>query len=221
MDTEVLAIDSEQALDRARRLLQDESVIAGPTDTVYGVMGRYDSPRAIDEIYRVKDRPPQKPLPVLLSDLAQLEPITPLPLPHLATLLADRFWPGALTIVLPARPGLPFALTSGQPTVAVRIPAHDAFRQLMRMTGPLAVTSANRSGQPDARSATEVLAQLGGRIPLILDGGLSPDNVPSTIVDLSGTADERPRLLRLGSLAAQVEALLKKADASCGSDISC
>jgi L-threonylcarbamoyladenylate synthase len=205
MKTRVRFIRDDASLALALEVIHGEQVIAAPTDTVYGVMCRYDSSQAIERIYAAKDRPPQKAIPVLIADHAQLDLLIAGKAGATACLLMERFWPGALTLVLPARPDLPTILTAGQATIAVRMPAHDQLRALIRRAGPLAATSANLSGQPDTRSAQEVLAQLNGRIPLILADDVDADRrktmTPSTIVDLTTTP---PVLLRAGPLEADV-----------------
>jgi L-threonylcarbamoyladenylate synthase len=209
MDTILNSIYDSSAIVQALALLAGEQVIAAPTDTVYGVMCRYDSPQAIEQLYVVKSRPPRKAIPVLIGTLEQLAALTPLPLSKAAQLLANRFWPGPLTLVLPAHSHLPAVLTAQQPTIAVRMPDHPALCALIEQSGPLAATSANRSGGPESHTAADVLAQLGGRLPLILqdpEGDRAPHKIqPSTIVDVT---PERPRLLRPGPLAGAVAALL-------------
>jgi L-threonylcarbamoyladenylate synthase len=189
-------------------LLAQEEIFAAPTDTVYGIFALPDSPAAIERIYIAKARPVDKAIPILIGDIAHLEGVARPPWSSLAEPLMTRFWPGALTLVMPAQPHLPPILTAGQPTVAVRMPAHDALRALLRRTGPLAATSANRSGGPDTRSAEEVLAQLDGCLPLILrdDAPAAHQSLPSTLVDLVDPAG--PRILRHGELYAEVSALL-------------
>lgn len=208
--TQVLPLHDPAAQTLALALLAGEQIIVAPTDTVYGVMCRYDSPTAIARLYIAKDRPPQKAIPVLIGDPAQLAGLVQMPLPPAAQALIASLWPGALTLVLAAQPHLPAILTAGQPTVAVRMPDHAGLCALIRRSGPLAATSANRSGDPDTRAAAEVLTQLDGRVPLILADpapppGAPPATQPSTIVDLS---DAQPRLLRSGSLDAAVRACL-------------
>ncbi|MBI4732196.1 MAG: L-threonylcarbamoyladenylate synthase, partial [Chloroflexi bacterium] len=117
--------------------------------------------------------------------------------PEMALTLAARYWPGPLTLVIPKHPALPEAV-SAAPTVGVRVPDHAAARALLQAAGPLAVTSANLSGRSSASTAEEVLAQLGGRIPLILDGGKTPGGVPSTVVDCLGA---EPKILREGPIS--------------------
>jgi L-threonylcarbamoyladenylate synthase len=189
-------------------LLAQDETFAAPTDTVYGIFCRPDSPVAISRIYLAKARPPDKAIPVLIGDIAQLAQVARPPWSPVATCLMARFWPGALTLVLAAQPHLPPILTAGQPTVAVRMPAHDALCALLRQTGPLAATSANRSSGPDTHSAAEVLAQLDGSIPLILadDSAVSQQSLPSTLVDL--TAPAGAQILRQGELSEAVSKLL-------------
>ena len=207
--TLVVSIQDPAARAFAIDLIAHEQVVAAPTDTVYGVMCRFDSAAGIERLYGAKDRPPQKAIPVLLADVDQMAQLVEGELPSPAQRLIDHFWPGPLTLVLPARPSLLATLTAGQPTIAVRMPAHSALRTLLRATGPLAATSANRSGCSDTGTAAEVLAQLGGRIPLILADDEAADRVklrvPSTIVDLTVTP---ARVLRVGQIATAVEKVL-------------
>lgn len=212
MLTQTLSLQDPNALDQALALLTADGVIAAPTDTVYGVMCRFDRPVAIEQLYEAKARPPQKAIPVLIADPAQLARLTPLPLTPLAEALIERFWPGALTLVLPALPQLPTILTAGQPTVGVRLPNHAGLRALIARSGPLAATSANLSGGPETHTAAEVAAQLAGRIPLILadedDAAAHTTQTPaSTVVDLTQEHAGLPRILRPGALADAVLAV--------------
>ncbi len=194
--SEILPIDQPQALARAANLVRSGKMIAFPTDTVYGVGASAFQKEAIERIYRIKDRSHQKAIPILLADLEGLRDITPL-LSSSAERLAERFWPGALTLVLPLLPSLPDNL-SPSPTIGVRIPDHELARALIRETGPLAATSANLSGEPPALTADQVWENLGSRVQLILDGGKAPGGVSSTVVDCCG---ETPHLLRKGPLS--------------------
>ena len=190
------------------------AIIAYPTDTVYGVGGNVLDARACLKVFAAKDRPPTVPLPVLLADVADLDLLAD-PVPPLARQIAAQAWPGSLTLVLPAAAHLPRELLGGRTTVAVRIPAFEPLRTLIREFGaPLAGTSANRHGLPNCTSAAEVLAQLDGRIPLIMDGGPSGADRPSTILDLSGKA---PQVLRQGAFdLSTLEGLPELADPSSG-----
>jgi L-threonylcarbamoyladenylate synthase len=208
MATRILALADPAALDLACALLADEQVIAAPTDTVYGVFARPDSALAIERLYQAKARPAEKAIPVLISHDAQLAALVRSPLPLAATALIARFWPGALTLILPALSHLPASLTAGQPTLAVRMPDHTGLRHLLERTGPLAATSANRSGGPETHSAEEVAAQLAGRVPLILADAAGVSMMPSpasTIVDCTGPD---PIIVREGALADDVRRLL-------------
>ena len=159
--------------------------MAFPTDTVYGLGAMLFDFQAVEQLYLVKGRDAAKAIAVLLGSEADLSHVTR-ELGDVAARLAHRFWPGPLTLVVPAHPALPANL-SPLPTVGVRMPDHPVALALLRLTGPLAVTSANLSGQPSTRTADEVSAQLGGLIPLILDGGQTPGGLPSTVVDCTGT----------------------------------
>ncbi len=197
METRILTL-SEEAIAQAAALLRSGDLVIFPTDTVYGVGALITHPQAVARLYRVKDRPGEKAIPLLIADPEDLEQAVTKVTPAARRLIA-RFWPGGLTLVLPKRPEVPAEVSPG-PTVAVRLPDHEGVRALIRAAGaPLAATSANRSGQPSPRTAQEALAQLGGRVPLILDGGPCPGGVPSTVVDC--TVDP-PRLLREGAIPA-------------------
>ena len=181
MHTEILPADSEDALRRALEVLNAGGLVAFPTDTVYGVGALAFDGTAIESIYTAKDRPVEKAIPILISDTGELNKVGK-DIPDIALVLASRFWPGPLTILVPKRPDLP-ASVSATSTVGVRVPDHDVARALLRLAGPMAVTSANISGAQSPVSAQEVYEQLGGRIPLIIDGGRTPGGVPSTLVD--------------------------------------
>lgn len=198
MKTRVVKADAPGAVEEAARLLEEGQVIALPTDTVYGVAAGHGHIKAL---FEAKGRPKDKRIPVLLSDASHLEAsaiVTPA-----ARALAARFWPGPLSIVLTApRRG----------SIAFRVPANDIARRLIAASGGgLPVTSANLSGHSDARTAEEVVAQLGGRIALVIDGGRTPGGVPSTIVDCTGP---EVRILREGAVsAAEIEQALRGAAA--------
>lgn len=196
--TQVKPITDPDALAFALSLLRAGHVIAVPTDTVYGVAADGLNPDAIERLYEVKQRPRERPIPLLLADLEDVwHVIRSFPAP--AHRLARTFWPGPLTLVLPARPEIPSVLLAGGTTVGVRIPAHERLRELIRRFGrPLAATSANLSDHPPALTAEDVLAQLSGRIPLILDDGPAPGGQPSTVVDCTGS---EPVILRPGPLS--------------------
>lgn len=193
MKTTILSASDPQAFSQALAVLQTGGLVAFPTDTVYGVGALVFNAAAVQAIYLAKDRPVEKAIPVLIADAADLLKVS-LEVPALASRLAACFWPGALTLVVTKHPDLPDAV-SATDTVGVRIPDHPVARALLRVAGPLAVTSANLSGQPSPSTAREVYEQLGGRIVLIIDGGTTPGGVPSTVVDCVGA---EPQVLREG-----------------------
>jgi L-threonylcarbamoyladenylate synthase len=181
----------------AIEVLRGGGIVALPTDTVYGIAVALATSGGIERLFRVKDRPPEKGIALLLADADQAWDL------GVATLAARRlaaaFWPGPLTLVLERRPEieLPDALTGGAATVGVRVPDHDAPRALAAALGPLPTTSANRSGEPDALDAASVVADLGGRVDLVLDGGTTRGAAPSTVVDCTR---EPVKILREGVL---------------------
>jgi len=194
---QILDAKSPQALERAVALLRAGDVIALPTDTVYGLAALAFDAAAVAKIYRVKERPADKPIPVFVSSIADLALVCG-DVPPLAYSLLERYWPGALTVVLPAAPTLPGIVTNDGPTVAVRIPDQPLVARLLAsLKAPLAVTSANRSGQSNTQTAAAVKAQLRDRIPLILDGGPTPSDLPSTILDFTQSP---PQVLRQGAV---------------------
>ncbi|GAB4418022.1 MAG: hypothetical protein Fur0044_13880 [Anaerolineae bacterium] len=195
--TQILPAASPKAIKLARRLLREGEVVAFPTDTVYGLGANAFERFAVRQIFAVKERPPDKALPVFIYQIDDLN-LVARHVPNVAWPLLQALWPGDLTVVLPKNPALPDEVTAGESTVAVRVPNHPVCLELVTQVGrPLAVTSANLSGQPTPTTAQAVAAQLRRRIPLILDGGPSPTDQPSSIVDLSVTP---PRLLRQGRL---------------------
>jgi L-threonylcarbamoyladenylate synthase len=179
----------------ALEILQSGGIVAFPTDTVYGLGALAFNNSAIESIYKAKDRPIEKAIPILIADVDDLEMVGD-DFPDMARIFASRFWPGPLTCIIPKKQTLPIAV-SATATVAVRIPDHKDARALLRATGAMAVTSANISGQASPSTAQEVYNQLNGRIPLILDGGKTRGGVPSTLVDCTG---EKPVILREGPI---------------------
>lgn len=180
MQTEILPASSDAIL-HASNILKTGGLVAFPTDTVYGVGALAFDQNSVESIYAAKDRPAEKAIPVLIADADELEKVG-VNIPEVARTLASRFWPGPLTILVPKRVELPAAV-SATATVGVRVPDHEVARALLRATGPMAVTSANISGEQSPVTAREVYEQLKGRIPLILDGGKTLGGIPSTLVD--------------------------------------
>jgi len=179
-------------------VLRAGGLVAMPTDTVYGVGVALGTRNGFARLFAAKDRPFDRAIVLLVADIEQASSVGVLSPP--ARLLAARFWPGGLTLVLPQveGAGLPGELTAGLRTIGVRVPDHDCPRALALALGPLPVTSANRSGHPEARDASGVIEQLGERVDLVLDGGPARAGIPSTIVDCSA---ELPRILRVGAIA--------------------
>ena len=195
METVILPAQNDQAIQSALEILRNGGLVAFPTDTVYGVGALAFDSQAVESIYAAKDRPMEKAIPILIGSPEDLDKVTG-EVPPIAAKLAARFWPGALTLVVPKHPDLPEAV-SAVPTIGVRVPDHPVARALLTSAGPMAVTSANISGEPSPRTAGEVNRQLNGRIPLILDGGETPGGVPSTVVNCLGT---KPVILREGPI---------------------
>jgi L-threonylcarbamoyladenylate synthase len=201
--TELLSATLEVNVARAVALLQAGELVALPTDTVYGVAAIANRPSAVARIYVAKGRPPEKALPLLLAHPRDLDTVAE-GVSELVRRLVAQLWPGGLTLIVSKSNAVPLEV-SFTPTVAVRVPDMPLARRIIAAVGaPVAVTSANLSGQPDARTASEALAQLGGRIAAVVDGGPSPGGVPSTILDCTTNP---PRVLRVGAIS--VETLLQ------------
>jgi L-threonylcarbamoyladenylate synthase len=196
--TDVLRVKHPEALQRAQQVLRRGGLIAFPTDTVYGLGAEVLNAEAVSRLFRVKGRTQEKAIPVLAANMEAVLKVAQ-PLPEMAGRLAERFWPGPLTLVVRRLAELPQQLSVYE-TVGVRIPDHELTLELLEATGPLAVTSANMAGDPSSLSAADVLAALGGAIDLLLDGGLAPGGMPSTVVDCT---QEQPRLLRPGPISAE------------------
>jgi L-threonylcarbamoyladenylate synthase len=194
--TQVVPAD-RQGIARAVHALREGELVAFPTETVYGLGADATNGRAVAAIYAAKRRPQFNPLIVHVQDLAQAETLVEFP-PH-ARALAERFWPGALTLVLPRRADCPLSLlvSAGLDTVALRVPSHPLTRTLIALAGPLAAPSANASGRVSPTTAQHVLEELGERIALILDGGPAPLGIESTVI---GFEEGHAVLLRPGAI---------------------
>lgn len=193
-----LPLGVEEQVEKGIAVLKKGGLVAFPTDTVYGLGANAYSEAAVRRIFRLKQRSEDKALPLLVADIAQLKELVG-PLTMVAELLAHRFLPGALTLVLPRPERVPDIVTAGGETVAVRIPAHPVAIALIRGLGsPIVGTSVNLSGRPSALTADEVRSQFGVRIDLVINGGRCPGGVESTIVDVTG---ETPRVLREGAIS--------------------
>lgn len=190
---------------QARQAIARGHVIVMPTDTVYGVAADAFSPEAVQRLLDAKGRGRQQPPPVLVSGVDAMRALVE-EVPEPVQRLVERFWPGGLTIVLPAQPSLSWDLGETRGTVAVRMPDHRIALELLSETGPLAVSSANLTGQPAAVTGDDARAMLGDRIAVYLDDGPSRTGVASTIVDatsLVGSRDDEPRvrILRDGAVS--------------------
>jgi L-threonylcarbamoyladenylate synthase len=186
----------ETGLTAAALALSRGDLVLTPTDTVYGVAADAFTPAAVGKLLAAKNRGRNMPVPVLIGESSTLAGLVA-NVPAVATKLAEAFWPGGLTLVVEHAPTLAWDLGDSEGTVAVRLPADDITRDLLRRTGPLAVSSANRSGRPAATTAAEAAYQLGERAAVVLDGGPRTNSAASTIVDCTAPV---PRVLRLGAV---------------------
>ena len=197
MKTVVLPANQAGTAETAAQLIKDGQLVALPTETVYGLGADGLNPDAVAKIFEAKGRPQDNPLILHVTGAEQIDLLCH-DVPESAYTLAEKFWPGPLTMVLPARDIIPKCTTAGLPTVAVRCPDCAATRDIIRLAGvPIAAPSANLSGKPSTTTAEHVLHDHKGKIPLIVDGGPCAVGVESTIVDLT---EERPRLLRPGGI---------------------
>lgn len=194
MQTERIQAQHPKAIQRALEVFRLGGVVAFPTDTVYGI-GVPLSELTIERLFDIKGRDHAKAIAVLIADAEQL-PKVAAEISDPAKKLVAMFWPGPLTLVLARNPKTPWFLSRND-TIGVRVPDHPVTRALLSAAGPMAVTSANLSGGANTRNADEVLSQLTGRIDLVIDGGETPGNLPSTVVDLTGDA---PKVLRTGPI---------------------
>ncbi len=205
MQTKLFKADAA-GIAAAGELLARGELVAVPTETVYGLAADALNGDAVASIFAAKGRPADNPLIIHIADIADWAPLVTV-IPVKAKALADAFWPGPLTIILPAASCIPREVTAGLTTVAVRFPSHPTAQAVIRAAGcPLAAPSANRSGAPSPTTAARVMEDMNGRIAAIVDGGACAVGVESTVVDLSG---DTPRLLRPGGVTpAQLQAVL-------------
>lgn len=195
-----LSLEAPRALETAISAAQKGGVIAFPTDTVYGLGASLAHREALARIYDIKGRSPDKPLPILIASLDVISTLAENPDPELLR-LAARFWPGPLTIVLTARPNLPMEVVAPDNTIGVRIPDHSiALTIAQHNGGSIATSSANRSGSRPACTAEEIRVEFGGEIEVILDGGIAPCSVASTVIRREG---DTINVLREGAITAE------------------
>lgn len=197
METLLLSAANPATAQIAADIIKKGGLVAIPTETVYGLGANGLDEQAVIKIFEAKGRPQDNPLILHVAEPAEMEKFCH-DIPKSAYLLAEKFWPGPLTMVLPARDIVPRRTTAGLDTVAVRCPDNDTTRQIIRLSGvPIAAPSANISGKPSTTTAQHVFHDHNGKIDAIVDGGPCRVGVESTIVDLT---DERPRLLRPGGI---------------------
>ncbi len=191
-------IADTSSIKRAAALLLAGEVVGMPTETVYGLAANALDEAAVKKIFEAKGRPQDNPLIVHIAEASALDQVSR-DIPDAARRLAEAYWPGPLTMVLPRAGQIPDVVTAGLPTVGVRLPAHPIARAFIRQAGvPVAAPSANRSGRPSTTTAAHVLEDMDGRIPAVIDGGPCQVGVESTIVSLTG---DKPRLLRPGGIS--------------------
>lgn len=200
MKTELLTLGTKEirrtSIQKAAEILQGEGLVAFPTETVYGLGGLATSERAARDIYEAKGRPSDNPLIIHIANPEDAEPYAVTSPTYYR--LAKQFMPGPLTVILPKKESIPDSVTGGLDTVAVRCPAHDVARELIAAVGvPIAAPSANRSGRPSPTTAADVMEDMEGRIPAVLDGGECEVGLESTIVKLNG---DKGILLRPGAI---------------------
>jgi len=192
-------VDTEQpqedVLTQACRVLEEHGVVAVPTETFYGLAVSVFDHEACERVFEIKGRPSTKALLCIVSGIEQLERVAS-EIPALASELSTRFWPGPLTLIVPARAAVAAASEAG--TIAVRVSSLPFARELAAVAGPLTATSANVSGAPPATTADEIVAQLGDSVDLVLDGGTTSGGLASTIVDVTSGKLE---LVREGAIA--------------------
>ncbi|MEI7556472.1 L-threonylcarbamoyladenylate synthase [Candidatus Chlorohelix sp.] len=201
LKTRIINADDSRAISIIADEIRRGNLAAFPTDTVYGVGTIASNAEAVTRLYNVKGRRMQKPIPILVKGPEQL-PLVAREVNDLANLLIEKFWPGALTLILPRHPDLPDVICAGGDTIAVRMPAHVLTLALIREVGsPLAATSANQSGKDSPLDVHGVLLNLKGRIEVVLDGGMCPGGIDSTVVDTTGGV---LRVLRETAIPARV-----------------
>ena len=186
---------TENSLKTAGEILKNGGIVAFPTDTVYGLGAAYSNENAVSKIFEAKGRDEGKPLSILVSDISQVE-LLALEIPEGTKKLMEKFWPGALTVILKKRPEISDKISAGKDTIGIRMPDYSVTLDLIREAGsPLAAPSANTSGKRSSVSAEDVFEDLNGKIDMLLDGGTCPVGLSSTVLDLTG---EEPLILREG-----------------------
>ena len=196
MQTLILPAEKPAAIESAIALLKEGEIIAFPTDTVYGLASDAFHAPGIIKLFEAKGRESNKAIAILIGTKEQVKLVTN-HMTKMAKKLTEKFWPGGLTVIVPRKESIP-ELISTTKNIGIRMPDHPIALELLRAFGPLATTSANLSGGSNPQSAIDVFDQLNGRIPLILNGGVCPGGIPSTVVDCTG---EKPVVLRVGAIS--------------------
>lgn len=208
METKLLK-GCEESYAAAAELLRGGCVVGIPTETVYGLAANALDPQAVKKIFEAKARPQDNPLIVHIAHITQLDLVASR-VPEAVYKLADAFWPGPLTMILPKSDRIPVEVSAGLDTVGIRMPAHKSARRIIELSCPLAAPSANTSGKPSPTTAQHVYEDMNGRIPMIIDGGRCTVGVESTVVDMTG---DMPRVLRPGAITEDMIAeVLGRAD---------
>lgn len=188
-------INLEQVLLHVVDILKNGGIVAYPTETFYGLGAKFDLEDSLKKLYDIKQRPEEKAMPLIIGDKGLL-PIVAASVNSIAVLLMNRFWPGPLTLIFPARENLSEYITAGTHKVAVRIPGESFALHLAKTANfPITATSANPSGMTPAQDAETVISYFGDKIDLIIDGGLTAGGLPSTVVDVTG---DKIKILREG-----------------------
>lgn len=187
-------------IDKAIKVLNEGGIVAYPTETFYGLGARFDRTKSLKRLYEIKKRPQEKAMPLIIGEISQLNSIVDArwlkKMPDEVNRLMERYWPGPLTLLMPARPGLSEFLIGKRKAIAVRIPGESFALHIARKAGfPITATSANISGMPPADDAEKVIEYLDYSLDLLIDGGKTPGGLPSTIVDVTG---ERLKVVREG-----------------------
>ena len=189
-------IDRRAGLEAAAHAAASGNLVVLPTDTVYGIGADAFNAAAVRALLAAKGRGPDMPVPVLVGSWTTIDGLV-MAVPPVARTLVEAFWPGGLSLVVEHAPSLQWDLGDAKGTVMLRMPLHPVAIDLLRLVGPMAVSSANRSGNPPATTAADAQAQLGDQVSVYLDGGPSPIGVASTVVDITG---DIPRVLRVGAV---------------------
>ncbi|MDD5544280.1 MAG: L-threonylcarbamoyladenylate synthase [Acidobacteriia bacterium] len=201
VSTEIITLDRRRfkavELAPAGRAIQRGRVVAFPTDTFYGLAADPFNLSAVERVYQIKGRPRTNPLLLLIGEMAHVKMVAA-EIPEIFSQIAEKFWPGPLTLVLKASHRLPLKVTGGTGNIGVRLPDSELARALVQSAGvPLTATSANLSTLPSCTTASQVLDQLGGRVDILIDGGAVSAKKPSTVLDLTSS---QPSIIREGAI---------------------